>query len=151
MGADVLVDSSEVDLKRDWTGSRKGAGPTWSSRHARFPQMQALALEIAGCHGRVSLFGGMPKGRENVTLNTNLIHYKELSVTATTGSSIQDFHSALRILSSGRDQGGGPVTARFSLEEMPPPLTTRPGAAGLKAVVMPAPSAAARIAAHEVA
>jgi threonine dehydrogenase-like Zn-dependent dehydrogenase len=150
-GADFLVASSEVDLKQEVERITGGRGADVVITACSVPEMQALALEVAGCHGRVSLFGGMPKGRENVTLNTNLIHYKELFVTATTGSSIQDFHNAIRILSSGAITASGLVTARFSLDDITAAFDYAARGAGLKAVVMPAPSEAARIAAHEVA
>ena len=145
-GADVLIHSSEVDLKQEMARITEGRGADVVITACSVPAMQALALEIAGCHGRVSLFGGMPKEKENVILNTNLIHYKELFVTATTGSSLQDFHSALRILSSGQISAAGLVTARFSLEETAAAFDYAAQGVGLKALVMPSPKAPARAA-----
>jgi L-iditol 2-dehydrogenase len=136
-GADFLIASSDIDLGQEVERITAGRGADVVITACSVPEMQGLALEVAGCHGRVSLFGGMPKGRENVTLNTNLIHYKELFVTATTGSSIQDFHNAIRILSSGEINAAGLITARFSLEDIAGAFDYAARGAGLKAAVMP--------------
>jgi threonine dehydrogenase-like Zn-dependent dehydrogenase len=101
------------------------------------PEMQALALELAGYHGRVCLFGGLPKGREHVSLNTNLIHYKELHVTATTGSSMQDFHNAARILSAGGFEVASLVTQVFPVEQTLAAFEYAAGGLGMKALVAP--------------
>jgi L-iditol 2-dehydrogenase len=138
-GADVLIHSSAVDLKSEMDRITGGRGADVVITACSVPAMQTLALEVAGCHGRVSFFGGLPKGKENVTLNTNLIHYKELFVTATTGSSMQDFHSAIRILSTGQIHAGSLVTARFSLADTAAAFEYAAQGAGLKALVTPDP------------
>jgi threonine dehydrogenase-like Zn-dependent dehydrogenase len=99
--------------------------------------MQALALELAGCHGRVSLFGGLPQGRETVALNTNLIHYKELLVTATTGSSMLDFHSAVRIITAGDFEIASLVTGIFPVEKTAAAFEYAAKGLGMKALVAP--------------
>ena len=81
------------------------------------PAVQGQALEIAGTHGRINFFGGMPKGKELVTLNTNLIHYKELHALATTGSSLADYHNAMTIAASKKIPLAKLQTASFSIEQ----------------------------------
>lgn len=46
---------------------------------------QQAAFGLAALDGRVNFFGGLPKGKEKVELDTNIIHYKQLSVTGTPG------------------------------------------------------------------
>ena len=47
-------------------------------------EVQTRAIELAAVNGRVVFFGGLPKGKSVVPLDTNIIHYKQLIVTGTT-------------------------------------------------------------------
>lgn len=134
-GADAVINSSELDLKSEMTRLTEGRGADVVITACSVPEMQALALEIAGYHGRVCLFGGMPKGKEMVALNTNLIHYKELLVTATTGSSMQDFHQALRILATGRFKVAPLLSAVFPVEGTAAAFEYAARGLGMKALV----------------
>jgi threonine dehydrogenase-like Zn-dependent dehydrogenase len=133
--ADIAINSAEVDLKSEMSKITGGLGADVVITACSVPEMQALALELAGCHGRVSLFGGLPKGKENVNLNTNLIHYKELLVTATTGSNMQDFHNSIKILSSGRIHVKDLVTAKFSVGDTVAAFDYAAKGKGMKALV----------------
>lgn len=134
-GADILINSSEINLaeavKRE-TGNR---GCDIVITACSVPEVQPLALEVAAPHGKINFFGGMPVGRENVTLNTNLIHYKELVVLGTTGSTLSDFHKAIKIAASGKINLASLITGRFSLENTAGAFSYAASGAGMKAVV----------------
>ena len=136
-GVDCVIQSSEVDLKSEISRITSGRGADVVITACSVPEMQSLALELAGCHGRVSLFGGLPQGKEIVALNTNLIHYKELFVTATTGSSMLDFHNAARILSAGSFEIASLVTQVFPVEETVAAFEYAAKGLGLKAMLAP--------------
>ena len=51
---------------------------------ASVPAVQQTAFGLAGLNGRVMFFGGLPKGKSTVELDTNEIHYKQLTVAGTT-------------------------------------------------------------------
>jgi threonine dehydrogenase-like Zn-dependent dehydrogenase len=136
-GAAHLIQSSDVDLKSEIAKITSGRGADVVITACSVPEMQALALELAGYHGRVCLFGGLPQGKELVALNTNLIHYKELLVTATTGSSMQDFHAAARILASGSFEVGSLITGIFPLEKTVAAFQYAAQGLGMKALVAP--------------
>jgi L-iditol 2-dehydrogenase len=38
-------------------------------------------VDLAAKMGRINLFGGLPKGKEQVSMNTNRIHYNSIIVT----------------------------------------------------------------------
>lgn len=101
-GADVLINTGEKNLYDAVMAETNGEGADVVITAASVPSLQAEALRIAGMQGRINFFGGLPAGKENVTLNTNLIHYKELNVVGTTGSSILDYSMALKIIASKR-------------------------------------------------
>lgn len=118
IGADVTVLSSEEDLNARVLEETNGAGADVVITACSVPAVQQQALEIAAVHGRVNFFGGMPKGKEFVTLNTNLLHYKELIVLGTTGSSIENYQESMDIVASKKVDLLQLATHSFSLEQI---------------------------------
>ncbi len=134
--ADVLINSSNEDLKTRVLEETSGLGADIVITANSVPAIQQLALEIAAVHGRISLFGGMPKGKEFVTLNTNLVHYKELKVVGTTGSSLQHVISSIEIAASDRMDLKPIVTGRFNIDQAKEAFAYAASGAGLKAVIV---------------
>ena len=66
------------------------------------PALQTEALKILAPYGRLCLFAGWAKGVEGVTLDTNPIHYRSLTVTGSTGGSVRDYAAALRLIAGQR-------------------------------------------------
>lgn len=131
-GADVVINSSETDLLEAVKEHTDGRGADVVITANSVPELQAQALTLAACRGRINFFGGMPKGRELVELNTNLIHYKELVITATTGSSIQDHRQAISIAASGRIPLSSIAVERFSLSDAQKAFDFALSGAGMK-------------------
>lgn len=134
-GADVTINSAKEDLKQRVYELTGGVGADIIITACSVPEIQTLSLELAARCGRINLFGGMPKGKEIVPLNTNLIHYNELVVVATTGSSIQDFYQALRIAASGKINLKALVTARFRIDDIQDAFDYALSGKGMKAIV----------------
>ena len=135
-GVDITVNSAQEDLAARIdaiTGSR-GADVVITA--CSVPEVQQTALEIAAIHGRINFFGGMPKGKEMVTLNTNLIHYKELTALATTGSSIRDFYESMQIAASGKIPLAALQTASFSVSEAKEAFEYALSGSGMKALIV---------------
>ncbi len=103
------------DIVRQETGGR-GADVVLVAAPSAAAQQEALRL--AGLGGRINLFGGLPNEQSQVQFDSNLIHYKELSVTGTTGSSTGDCRRALEIVQSGHVDLGGLVGACFPLAKV---------------------------------
>jgi len=61
---------------------------------------QQVALECVAKCGCVNFFGGLPKGKSEVLLDTNHIHYKQCRVVGTHGSSAEDNRIALDMIAS---------------------------------------------------
>ncbi len=135
-GVDVLINSADTDLKEQVMAATNGVGADVVITACSVPQIQTLSLELAARCGRINLFGGMPKGKEIVPLNTNLIHYNELVVVATTGSSIQDFYQAMRIAASGKINLIALATARFSIDNINEAFDYALSGQGMKALIV---------------
>jgi len=98
--------------------------------------VQQDALKLAGIDGRVNFFGGLPKGKEKVELDTNIIHYKQLILTGTTRSSLWHYRQALSFISSGLVDIDPLITHKFSINEVHTALENTASAAGLKQVIV---------------
>jgi L-iditol 2-dehydrogenase len=76
---------------------------------------QEQSLDLAAPGGRINFFGGLPKGRSHITIDSNPIHYKELVVTGTTANSNSDCREALDLVASGAIDTLPLVSDRFPL------------------------------------
>lgn len=135
-GADIVVNTQKNDLKELVEKETNGLGANVVITACSVPQIQQLALEIAGAHGRINFFGGMPKGKEMVPLNTNLIHYKELTVLATTGSSLEDYYEAMKIAASKKVPLEMLQTASFTLDQAQDAFDYAVSGQGMKALIV---------------
>lgn len=136
LGADVVINSAEKNLADEVKKETGGRGPDVIITACSVPDIQRQALEMAAVHGRINFFGGLPKGKEEVTLNTNLIHYKELIVLGTTGSSMSDYYKALQIIASGKINAKALVSAAFNVEDTGRAFEFAAAGKGMKAVVV---------------
>lgn len=69
------------------------------------PECQQIALKVAGVHGRVNFFGGLAGDVKEVGLETNQIHYKELTVVGSTRCKVTHFHQVIRLLGESGMKG----------------------------------------------
>jgi len=97
---------------------------------------QRAALSLAGLDGRVNFFGGLPKGKENVELDTNLIHYKQLSVTGTTRASLRHYRETLELTASGLIDLDCLITHEFPLADIRKGFDNAANAIGLKQLIV---------------
>lgn len=136
LGADVIINSGEKNLAEEVKKETNGMGASVIITACSVPELQRQALEMASAHGRINFFGGLPKGKEEVTLNTNLIHYKELIALGTTGSSISDYYKSLQIVSSGKINVKALISATFGIAETVKAFEYAASGKGMKAVVV---------------
>ena len=97
---------------------------------------QRNSFELAALDGRVNFFGGLPKGKSHVELDTNIIHYKQLSVTGTTRASLHHFRKTLHFISTGLVDVDPLVTHTFSLSEIDKAFENAANAVGLKQAIV---------------
>ena len=81
------------------------------------PQAQTGVLELMNYGGRINFFGGVPKHLQPVPLDTNLIHYRELIVTGSTRSSLQQYRRVLEFISHGLVKVEALVTHTYDLTD----------------------------------
>jgi L-iditol 2-dehydrogenase len=136
-GADVLVDGTREDVAARVREETEGAGVSVAIVAAPSAQAQEQALTLAAKHGRVSLFGGLPKTNPCASLNANLIHYRELFVMGAYGSMPRHNRMALDLLASGRIHAAGLVGLVVPLERVTEGFAAAAQGRVLKVVVKP--------------
>jgi len=85
---------------------------------APVPEIQVAALEVAAINGRVMFFGGLPEGRSKVPLDTNLVHYKQITISGTTRSSLSQYRQTLGLVASGAVKVKDLITSVSPVEEI---------------------------------
>jgi threonine dehydrogenase-like Zn-dependent dehydrogenase len=134
-GADVTINSSEVDLKDAVMQETNGRGADVVITAVSVPDIQAQAIELLATHGRVNFFGGLGKNTL-VPIDTNRVHYKGLTLVGTTGSTNSDYYKCLTLVAEGRADLARLVTKTFSLGEIQDAFAYAASGEGLKAMVL---------------
>src|SRR5262249_14886287 len=76
---------------------------------------QEQALRMAARRGRISFFGGLPKDNPTITCDSNLVHYRELTIVGANGSSPRHNTEALGLIASGAIEAADLITHRLPL------------------------------------
>ncbi|MCL2034138.1 MAG: alcohol dehydrogenase catalytic domain-containing protein [Oscillospiraceae bacterium] len=97
---------------------------------------QQAAFSLAALDGRVNFFGGLPRGREMVGLDTNIIHYKQLTVTGTTRSSLFHYRQTLHFIERGIVDIDPLITHKLPLGDIRKAFDNAATALGLKQVAI---------------
>jgi len=91
---------------------------------------------MAAKMGRVSYFAGLPKDKPTITFDSNLVHYREVSVFGAFASHRRQFVKALDLISTGRINAAKLITHRFPLERIVEGIVATKKGEGLKSVVV---------------
>jgi len=79
---------------------------------------QEQALQMVARRGRLSLFGGLPKDSPTITLDSNLVHYRELTLVGANGSSPEHNARALHHIATGLVPVADLITHRLPLDSV---------------------------------
>jgi len=136
-GADRVVNPAEEDLGAVVAEESRGEGADVVVVAAPAHRAQEEAVQLAAQGGRINFFGGLPKDRPTIQLDSNQVHYKELCLTGTTACSTQDCWRAASLVNSGRIDLTGLVSARYPLHRAVEALAAAEDRQSLKIVLEP--------------
>ena len=117
-GADTLIDPENEDLYTATLEATGGKGADVIILATSSPEAQQQALELVRPLGRINYFGGLPPSINQVCLNTNLIHYKQIVVTGTTGSNVRHFRAAVDLIITGERELKDLISDYLPLEKI---------------------------------
>ena len=115
-GADVAVDPTSENLAEVVTERTNGNGADVVIVCIGVPALVNDALTLARKRGRVSLFAGFPAD-ELTPIDSNLIHYKELTIVGSSNSNVVDYQQAIGLIESGAIDTARLVTHRFGIDK----------------------------------
>jgi L-iditol 2-dehydrogenase len=115
-GADRAVNFREESLPGVVAEETNGRGADVIIVAAGVNKAMEEAPSLAAIGGRINLFAGLPSGNTGITLDSNLIHYKELIITGTTGCSTNDCRRSMELISSGKVDLGPLISGRYGLD-----------------------------------
>ncbi len=115
---DATIDSSSVNVVDEimkMTDGR-GADVVITATPANITQEQAVAM--AARNGRISFFGGLPKTNPTITLDSNLVHYRQLHIHGANGSAPDHHKRALDYIASGQIPVKDLITRHVPLDDV---------------------------------
>jgi len=136
-GCDVLLNPSEQNFLDRLSEATDGEGADVVIVAAGSAEAQREAILSAGEGGRIVFFAGLPPAQGEVALNTNLIHYRELSVLGSYASTPHEMERALELVQSHSLQLEKLITHRFPLEKSAEAFRVASSRVGLKVAVHP--------------
>jgi L-iditol 2-dehydrogenase len=105
---------------------------------------QEDALRMAARRGMVSFFGGLPKDRPTITVDANIVHYREVGIVGANGSSPAHNRQALDLIASGAVPVADLITHRLPLEETVEGIHTASAGEAIKVTIEPTGDSAGR-------
>jgi L-iditol 2-dehydrogenase len=115
---DAAICGSESDAVDEVRKLTDGRGVDVVITAAASGAAQQDALQMAARSGRISFFGGLPKDKPTISLDSNLVHYRELTIFGANGSSPAHNKRALELIASGQVPVDDLITHRLRLSQL---------------------------------
>jgi L-iditol 2-dehydrogenase len=142
MAADLVrpdgsVCSGETDVVEEIRRLTDGRGADVIITAAAAGAAQEQALQMAAPQARISFFGGLPKDNPIISLDSNLVHDRELTIVGANGSSPAHNAEALALIASGAVPVSDLITHRVALDEALDAFTIVAQGVGIKVTIEP--------------
>lgn len=132
---DLIIDSSRDNLFETVMDHTNGVGADVIITACPSPAVQKLSLKMAAKLGRISFFGGLPRGKDEVLLSTNTIHYNGLIVTGTTGASVSQYETSVGLIEDRKIDTKSIISKRFKIEQIKEAFDYARSGEGLKTLI----------------
>ena len=101
-GAHHVINPEREDIKERILELTYGRGPDAIIIAAPSGKAQEQSIELVAIGGYINFFGTLPGGSEYIKVNSNLIHYKNIKILGTTGTTVRNYRKTLELLISNR-------------------------------------------------
>ena len=115
---DAAIASGEEDAVAKVRELTDGRGADVVITAAASGAAQEQALQMIARQGRISFFGGLPKDKPTITLDSNIVHYQEITIVGANGSSPQHNKEALALIADGSVPVDDLITHRLGLDQV---------------------------------
>ena len=117
LGADVTINVSEEDITSRVREETGGLGADVVLEAVGLPTTWQKALELVAKGGTVLEFGGCPSGTK-IEVDTELLHYSEVTLLGTFHATPEEFSKAFDLISSGQINVKPIISMEKPLEEI---------------------------------
>jgi len=117
VGADVVLSPFEDDYREQVLAATDGKGADVVIAALALPSVFEDGLRFVKAGGTLNLFGGSAAGSV-MSVDPNIIHYKEVAIVGTAGYRYQDVSGILNILEDGQLQIEQLITNIYPLDEI---------------------------------
>ena len=100
-GADLAIDASREDVRARVLDATDGQGASAVIVAAPSNRAQEESVLLAARRGRINFFGGLPKSNPLISLDANIVHYRELTIVGSYGSRPDHNRQALDLVARG--------------------------------------------------
>ncbi len=133
--ADAFIDTSREDLKSRILKKTKTRGVDVVFTACPSLEAQEEAIALVAKHGFINFFGGLPANEKNIAVSSNSIHYREIYLTGSHGSSPRHHREAVRLIAKGKIDAASLITHRFPLEKIHEAFELVKNREGLKVII----------------
>ena len=116
-GADIVINPEAGNLKDVVTNVSYGRGADVIIIAAPSGKAQEESLDLIARQGRINFFGGLPKGRDIISFKSNIVHYRQIILTGTTGQSLAQYRKSIEIITAGNIDVRKLISARYPLKD----------------------------------
>jgi len=134
---DEIVDSAKSDPEAEILAITEGRGADVVIVACSSAQVQEQSLLLAGRGGRINFFAGLPPGQSKVLIDSNVIHYHEVSVQGSHGSTPHDAREALDMLARKALNASDLITHTFPLDSIEEAFLFAESGKGMHAAIIP--------------
>jgi L-iditol 2-dehydrogenase len=134
---DATICSGEDDIIKAVFDLTDGRGVDVAITAAAAGITQEQALQYTARQGRISFFGGLPKDNPIIACDSNLVHYRELTIVGANGSSPQHNKQALELISTGAVPVNDLITHRLPLDGVLDAIQIVANGEGIKVTIEP--------------
>jgi L-iditol 2-dehydrogenase len=136
LGADHLISPNNQATQLEMLTENRGADVTIEA--VGKPETWELAVRATRKGGTTILFGGCPAGSK-ASVDTNLVHYGELTLRGVFHHTPRDVREALRLISKSQVKVAPLVTHRMSLSQVEEALRLMQSGSAIKVAIAPRP------------
>lgn len=115
LGADVALEPDPDMLTTQSMKRTEGRGVDVIVVAAASTEAVQVALAVLARKGRLNLFAGFPSGEAQLSVDANALHYRQLLLTGTSGSSLEHFRRTLALAAAGRFNTDALITGYYPL------------------------------------
>lgn len=134
---DHIINSATQNPVEEVLKITNGLGADIAICAAPVTQIQEQAIEMVRKRGKVVLFGGVNKNNPMTSLNSNLIHYNEITIVGAFSYPSTGLLKAVNLIAEGKISARKYVTKTVKLNEIPEGISFAEQGKALRVVVKP--------------